>query len=807
MKKLLLAAVGFISTSALFAAPLTPEQALQRTISSGPERSAAKNYNVIPAMTVLGTESTPALYVFTGKDGNGFLLAAADDIAYPVLGYSDNGNFDVNNLPVSLGWWLQEYARQISWASEKGAKSASTKFNSSKPAVNPLVKSQWNQDSPYNDLCPTPKNSDEKCVSGCVATSMAQVMNYFKYPDVGTGTIKYTASSINKMLVLNLAREEFDWNNMLNVYSAGKYTETQGHAVAYLMKACGYSVEMNYGVEASGAQGIVIASALRKWFTYDDNCRSEMRLLYSSEQWEDMIYNNLKNVGPVIINGRSPQDGGHSFICDGYDGNGYYHFNWGWGGISDGFYSLDALNPDAQGIGGYAGGFNFNQNAIIGIQPPTGQPANDFCNTFLLYGNLDATIADGKIKFVPTDYSPSGWGNATDHSITALLGAKFEPADGSGATQMVDVTLSGSNEVTIGSGSYYNTTVNVYAAIPSMTNGVKYKVTIMSKAEGEDWKPLLTPWGYHNYIYITKNGNSYTIESVPAPKLNIVKAELDSELYFKKNVKIAVTLTNNSDVELSQGIAAYLYQGDVCKQQGGSVLVNVPANSTVVKEFVTKFDPNNGVNVTEDTQYTLRLMNPQTNAIYGDYGTVTMKPAPAQTSVMLTKLDVPGAEKIEGDYGGRPRVPFLVEDPSKLTVDLDYTVRYGYFDGQITMGIFEVDPKTNDLIPVIDDIYSEMPFLSGGESSSIHTIYDFSQADPNKLYNIKAVYYLSSRSNLMGTIAFVTNRDAVGVDNVFEDIQEPVKYYNLQGNEVKNPQKGELVIQITGGKQKKIVVK
>ena len=175
---------------------------------------------------------------------------------------------------------------------------------------------------------------------------------------------------------MNYSAQEFRWDLMLNDYLPVfdghalriDATEQQQEAVARLMVAAGHSVEMGYSPEASGATSIRIGRALGLYFRYDKSLRYLQRDYYPLDEWEEIIYTSLLNDGPVIYDGQA-NIGGHSFVCDGYSADGYFHFNWGWGGMSDGYFLLDALDPINQGIGGADSGFNYMQDIIVGIRP------------------------------------------------------------------------------------------------------------------------------------------------------------------------------------------------------------------------------------------------------------------------------------------------------------------------------------------------------------------------------------------------------------------------------------------------------
>ena len=319
--------------------------------------------------------------------------------------------------------------------------------------VGPLVKTKWNQSAPYNLY--TPKISDVNTPVGCVATSFGQAMKYFNYPESGEGKKTYKWGTRN--LSIDFSRTKFEWDNMLDVYT-GDYTEDQAKAVSTLMRAVGYSVEMNYTANGSGAASYLIVRALVDYFKYDKSVDYYTRLNYSDDEWSRMIYNNLVNCGPVIYNGTSPLDGGHSFICDGYDGKGYFHINWGWGGVSDGYYALTALTPEIQGIGGSMGGFNYSQDAVLGMKiPDADSPAEHPSGRVMQNGYTIATLNGKNLTLSVGGMSPSGWGNVGAYDISAYPGVIIEPVDGGEQIDVKGFINPGKMNFTLGPGHLFNT--------------------------------------------------------------------------------------------------------------------------------------------------------------------------------------------------------------------------------------------------------------------------------------------------------------------------------------------------------------
>lgn len=387
MKKLILLMLTFVMAMTVMADNVTPEQAqalaskfLQTREATGSRvrrapGTAAQQLTMVPMMK--------GLYVFNVSDDGGFIIVSGDDRTRSILGYSDSGNIDASSMPDNMRAWLQGYADEIAWLEQNAAtityapakaKAISRVGSHSTAAISPLVSTKWNQGTPYNNLCPN-YSTGNRAVTGCVATAMAQVMKYHNWPAKPTKTIPgYTTASYGLSLSSLTANVTFDWTNMTNTYTSSA-TGTTATAVATLMKYCGWSVQMDYG-PSSGANSNMVATALKEYFDYNSTTTQWVsRSFYTSAKWADLIYHELANNRPVVYGGQS-SGGGHEFVCDGYkyeNGTDFFHINWGWGGMSDNYFVLSALDPDQQGIGGSSStdGFHYGQDAVIGIQPST----------------------------------------------------------------------------------------------------------------------------------------------------------------------------------------------------------------------------------------------------------------------------------------------------------------------------------------------------------------------------------------------------------------------------------------------------
>ncbi|MBE6260551.1 MAG: hypothetical protein E7107_06955 [Prevotella sp.] len=376
MKKTILLVLCLMLTEVINAGDVTPEQALQQAQSFLQQRvTSGKNRSQAAAeLKMAGRVS--GLYVFNADDDNGYVIVSNDDRTVSVLGYSDSGRLDLDNMPENMRAWLQGYADEIAWLDAHNYQPSPTvarrALSAVKQPIAPLISTRWNQGTPYNDLCPE-YTSGVKSVTGCVATAMAQVMKFHEYAEMTGGLPAYDTDygGGSCVAVAALPQTTFDWDNMLDEYPSGSYTAEQGAAVAKLMQYCGSSVKMNYGSSSSSNTNMV-ATALKDYFGYNSTTQLAVRSLYTYNEWLEIIYHELSENRPVVYGGQS-SGGGHEFVCDGYQGEDYFHINWGWGGLSDNYFKLSVLNSDEQGIGGSSSkdGYHYGQDAVIGVQKPT----------------------------------------------------------------------------------------------------------------------------------------------------------------------------------------------------------------------------------------------------------------------------------------------------------------------------------------------------------------------------------------------------------------------------------------------------
>ena len=315
--------------------------------------------------------TNPLYYVFNQGNDGGFIVVAGDDKMTPVLGYVENGSFNIATVPDNLKWWLQAMeATMISTVkSERSVTNVQMMDANLKPAVAPLVQVNWGQDTPYNDACPFDSVHNKRSLVGCTAVAMAQVLSKWKFPQQATGTVDYVTVTHRKRIQEDLSTLKFDWDQMLPSYGVNEGTPEQRQSVANLMYACGLSMGMDYCAIASG---VFLKSALfEKHFDLAPTCNDVERLYFTRAEWDRLIKTELSAGRPVVYNGFS-RNAGHSFVCDGYNEDGLFHINWGWTGSLNGYFALAELNSAVEYAGAPTeteGSFNLDQSVVYGIQP------------------------------------------------------------------------------------------------------------------------------------------------------------------------------------------------------------------------------------------------------------------------------------------------------------------------------------------------------------------------------------------------------------------------------------------------------
>ncbi len=306
-------------------------------------------------ITVL--KETPELSVI-GYQSGGFAIVSADDLVPEILGVSQSPYTGEDNE--NFAWWLQAMRQTVQYATSNNIHLAPIAPDPNKypTEVEPMLTTLWDQSTPYNNFCPT-YSGNVKCLTGCVATALAQVLNYHKIPEHGVG--KHSINYKGQTYTADFENTYYDWDNMLDRYRAGNYNEEEAAAVATLMFNCGVAADMEYGgpYEGSGAYSDQAARGLHNYFGLTEATFYD-RSYYSDKDWMDIVFTELSENGPLYYGGADMSQGGHAFVLHGYRSDGMVYVNWGWSGDDDGYYDISILNPP-----GYQ--FKHYQDMIGGI--------------------------------------------------------------------------------------------------------------------------------------------------------------------------------------------------------------------------------------------------------------------------------------------------------------------------------------------------------------------------------------------------------------------------------------------------------
>ena len=571
--------LSVIAVLAANAEPVSRSEALQKARQFMPGKQFNANQASSRSKRVMADKEP--FYIFNAEEG-GFVVISGDDRTMPVIGYSEKGELLQDNMPDNLRSWLDGYAEQLQ-AIENGeatpvaatsARSRSlTRGVNAKPAIAPLIQTQWDQSEPYSLMVPTytytNNNNEEvtvRCVTGCVATALAQVMNYYQWPASCPALEGYTTSTL-ELNVEALPATTFDWSLMKNSYV---YSETGAAAneVAKLMRYIGQAIHMNYNIAENGGSGAYIdQDVMINPFGYSRNMHTVSRDEYTTAEWEGMIYQELDAGRPVLYEGSSNTGSGHQFICDGYDGNGLFHMNWGWGGSYDSYFVLSLANPHGTGIGGGTGksGYIFGQTALIGFQPGSVNEPEIPVITSNVDGFSDATysrssgdedfvsISTGSCKiyasysYVPTNtYNiEAAWALWQNDQVLSVFEAYTKNS-----------TIDNRN-VNVGwSRSYSSPTLVSFGA--GLPDG-DYRLVQVWRPQGstDDW----TVMSSMKSLRVNISGNTLTICKPQYTPVTYTVNDVDfgGKLATGKVTKIVVNLTNTCDANQEP---LYLWVGD-----------------------------------------------------------------------------------------------------------------------------------------------------------------------------------------------------------------------------------------------------
>ena len=689
------------------AAPISQDQA-RKEASSFLLNKQISNRSLKPVAlsnSMLKAGNQAAFYIFNVGNNQGFVIVSGDDRINPILGYSDEGNFYETKAPSNMKNLLSEYAQQISMLDEvagiDGAIAAARNVVDTRNSIAPLLTTKWDQARPYWNKCPQVKNEDgeyEPSYTGCVATAMSQIMKYYNHPAQTTQVIpsyQYGYGTGNMGEYITQTTEDlpvttFDWAHMIDSYN-GSEDEVYTDAVATLMLYVGHAAHMTYALTASGTTDPYIPKAFTNYFDY--NAQLVYRSDYDQQAWEDMVYQELVAGRPIVYNGRAGSGGGHSFVCDGYEMGDYYHINWGWGGLGNGYFQLAIMNPHAAGIGAStsAEGYNIDQTAIIGITPGyTGQgdDVNHVLTVFNMYYSGNRELERGSNGF------------SLYKRRQVVVTAEDHIDDGTKYARGIALYDNNNNFVEmIASMTYYSSAISVTDKWPdsnsseyyyfgkNISNGT-YKIVPVCQVQGtSEWIPMLESDRY--YIEMNVSGNTATLVDHPLNDLTSTNFEFTGDHRVGAAEQCHVTVQNNSDDRFSGKLYLYVSNEQIDEYGEYTTVVEaeIPAHGSNVVTF--NFTPQNAG--TKTAQLSLHDSSMGGNKIPGT-GTVTIAAAPAVVPMDLSvvieatnavdgviydsharfKVDV--TNNADGEFNRYLLAPlFIVEDGSGTMVTYQQT--------------------------------------------------------------------------------------------------------------------------------------
>ena len=584
-KPILLTLMALFCATALWAKPVTSEQA--QKVAATFIKSVSRADMGTPVDVTDSTQFTQ-FYIFSFSNG-GFVLVAGDDCVTPILAYSASQPFVCKQMPDHIRLWLQDYEEQIVYCKEQAALRAAQTVQAmpaaardggdavalqwhqllngtapkeaSKTIVGPLLSTTWSQSPYYNNSCPYDDDEDEYTVAGCVAIAAAQIMKYHAYPTTGYGSHSYTHSTYGT-LSANFGNTTYAWSSMPTSLSSSS-TTTQVNAVATLVYHVGVAVEMDYGVQSSGAVSTSYGyptlacaeNAFRNYFKYKPTIHSVSLEDYSNDEWRSMLMNELDNSRPILYSGRDTS-GGHAFVCDGYNSsNNMFHINWGWGSYCDGYYAIGSLNPASGGTGGNATyTFNLSNTAIIGIEPNTSfSTTTNSTITATANNSAYGSVTGGGSKAFGTTVSLKATANTGYRFVGWSDGYRYNPrefvANGGSYTFTANFEPLAGDTISYCGNNHALTSFGSGGTTESVSWGIKIPTAALTNGHDLKKVQLYTDYAgtYSLNVYVGSTSSasytsSYTVSASNAGDWNTFT--LSSPVTINGNQPVWITFTN-----------------------------------------------------------------------------------------------------------------------------------------------------------------------------------------------------------------------------------------------------------------------
>lgn len=642
-----------------------------------------------PRMSVSSAVSPSATcyYVFANGEDKGFTIVSGDDRMPEVVGYSAQGTYDPDHLPANYVGFMKAYQETVE-ALLKGDAQVSGGLaevrqwraeRAGSAAVAPLLDGiKWDQREPYNNMCPLYEGTN-RSVTGCVATAMAQVMMYYQYPKKLKSTIEsYNTQTYGIQIPEISSGATYDWDNMLPDYSKSDYNSAQADAVAKLMYHCGAAVKMDYG-PLSGAN--VTPAILATYFGYDADLMQDLtRTVFTLQQWMTLIDNELKAKRPILYSGQA-SDGGHEFVCDGSDGKGLYHINWGWGGYQDGYFDLTILQPQKGGAGSGSAvdGYNRNCSMIIGIAPDNGkvdEPLASYPQIMSINQNAQCGIT--WTKTTRANVSDNFQAEATtcfaNQSTSDFIGYfAYGIKKGNGSIVPVsNYSRQWNMPKVLPDGRTYGT----YDQNPTLTISYPFPqgINVIYPIYSSDTKNWHVCSFYNNQPFII-NVDATKLTPVTTPLAATVTAE--DGLYTGMTNPLTVTFTNSMDMEFNGLVNIYTNTKDNTKPSSPDfdLYITIPARGSVTRQIELP-----ETSSSQQYLWITDVANKDEAIVNGQLFTLTTAAAPNFTVVSSESNATPGKFGEGICYSAKCKLPLVEDDKLVVRFGVRNTGGPGYLD-------------------------------------------------------------------------------------------------------------------------------
>ena len=755
--------IAFLGVIPSIADAIMPEQARQLALEFLSQRTS--RIHGAPAMQSSLTSSIQyhaGYYIVNRGNNQGFVIVSADDRAYTILGYSEQGSINLTSAPEALTEWLQSFSLEL--------ENIPAILSESQPehkyqGVAPLLgETAWNQGFPYNQLTPYYVGTTNSA-TGCAATAMAQIMYYHHYPTQGRGQNSYRTTQYGMNLSIDFSQSTYQWDLMKPIYGEWDSKDSRD-AVAQLMRDCGYAINMDYGA-VSGAAPDSWPTALINYFDYDRSLCNRYRANYTHEEWNTIIRKELDAGRPVFAGGFA-NSGGHAFVFDGYDEDGLIHVNWGWGGVSNGYFRTSALTPAIQGTGGADGGFNANQSIITGIQPA--YEGSELTPEFYSSETVKATPTTTQ-KNSPVNLKLTGKitnGSYCDATVDFGFGIYNEQGD------LVLTIPANEQEKSIEKSKFFIGINAPQADLSPLTPGHYQIRPIVVEHNGNHWTPI-----HHgnnarpNYLkLLVMEDGQLTFEHPRKTQLSAYDIKADTRIYAGEKCSVSATLRNEGDMDYSSDIRVALYRlsDGVKVAEGDNYLEDVLAQAEQQTTIVSTF------NVAPGT-YLLNLIDEDTQ--------------PLGEAIKVEILDAPSGEGTAEAVGNLVVTPNTVLSSDNLSFTARLHATSGVFAQHVTIYIYDEYETTTSplgsLTPrfafIEPDSTIELTFTGKMENAVAGTRYKAT------LINADANTYIKPRAN--ASCIFSIEEAATGLSCPDADTKplSPL-LFDLQGRRIAHPQRG-----------------